>query len=346
MGLMAETREYSISWGALWKFLAMLILVAVVFVARDVLVATALAIILSSALDPLVSKLEVKKIPRILGALAIYLAAFLLVAIVVYILVPVTLVEMNAFFSQSTETLSNASASLTGVETQNFVLGIRDGLSEMTQSFIGGEVTIWNVLFKFLGGFVLAIAIFVLSFYMVIDRNGVKKFLITIAPTGFQGTVIDIYERVRQKISSWFLAQIFLSAIVGLAVFIGLWLLGVKYSLTLGILAAILEIVPYVGPIVSGGVAVLFALSSSPALAFWTVMLFILIQQLEAHLLVPSVMGRSTKLSPVVVLIALLIGGQVFGIIGVILAVPIAVTFQEILYHWSTQQNSLVNEQE
>ncbi|MDP2629625.1 MAG: AI-2E family transporter [Candidatus Harrisonbacteria bacterium] len=336
---MANIREHSISWGALWRVLAIFILVAVLFVARDVLVATVLAIILSSALDPLVNWLQDRRIPRILGTLAIYLLAILLLALVIYILAPVALVELSNLFNVTADAVGGFGDTVGGAGQELF-LQAQEKIREITDSFLSGEVGLFNLAFRFLGGMLLTFIILVLSFYMTLDRHGVKKFLITIVPQGYQADVLDVYNKVRSKISSWFIAQLFLSLVVGLAVFVGLWLLGVKYSLLLGILAGILELVPYVGPIFSGFIATLFALSASPALAVWTVLLFIVIQQLEASFLVPTVMGRSTKLSPVVVLVALLVGWEAFGIIGAILAVPLAVTFQEIIYHWSVTRNT------
>ncbi|MDP3880580.1 MAG: AI-2E family transporter [bacterium] len=324
-----EERDFSISWGSLWKVVAMLLLLGVAFVARDVLVAIILAIIISSALDPLVDWLEIKRIPRILGAILIYILALFLVAMVVYILLPVGLVEFNSLIEGTGSQLADIS---------DIPVGVSETINDLTADFLGGGVTLLGIASKFLGGIITAIVIFILSFYMVLDRHGVKKFLITITPLGYQEAVLEVYRRVHARISSWFLTQLLLSLIVGLAVFIGLWVLGVPYSLILGVAAAVFELVPYVGPIFSGALAVLIAIGTSFQLAIFAAILFFLIQQLEAHILVPTLMGRSTNLSPVVVLIALLIGGTVFGIIGVILAVPVAVTVQEILYYWSGTQ--------
>jgi predicted PurR-regulated permease PerM len=186
-----------------------------------------------------------------------------------------------------------------------------------------------------LGGLFFAAIVFVISFYLTVGRDGVEKFLITILPYQHHEKVLTIYERVRRKISLWFRGQLLLSLIVGLAVFIGLWILGVKYSLVLGIAAGLFELIPYVGPIFSGSLAVLFALTESVTLGLYALILFIVIQQIESHLLIPTVMGKTTNLNPVIVLVSLLMGGKIFGLIGVILAVPLAVLVQEMLRDWS-----------
>ncbi len=122
---------------------------------------------------------------------------------------------------------------------------------------------------------------------------------------------------------------------MGLMVFLGLWLLGVKYSLTLGILAGLLELVPFVGPIFAGSVAVLVALGESVTLGIYVLILFIVLQQIEGQILIPLVTRYTTSLNPAVVLISLLVGGETLGFVGLVLAVPVAVFMQEIVENWT-----------
>ena len=188
---------------------------------------------------------------------------------------------------------------------------------------------------KFLGGLTFTVSVFVLSFYLTVDRGGVERFLRTVIPSIYEDRVLDIYFRIRKKIGRWFIGQLFLSFTIGLAVFLGLTLLGVKYSLVLGIVAGLFELVPYVGPIFSGSLSILVGLSTSLSLGIYTLILFIIIQQIENHLLVPTVTHLTTSLSPVVTLVSLLIGTKVFGFVGLVLAVPAAVLLQEIIEDWS-----------
>ncbi len=333
--------DRGISWGALWKVLAMMGLVAALFVTREILVAVFLAIIISSALDPWVSFLERKNVPRILGTLAIYIIAILFVAIIIYLLVPVALVELNSILSNSGGFMGSIVQNF-GEEGARVFDGLIQGLNEVTAGFLGGKITIITIFSRFLGGLFFAAIVFVISFYLTVGRDGVEKFLITVLPYQHHEKVLTIYERVRRKISLWFRGQLLLSLIVGLAVFIGLWILGVKYSLILGMLAGAFELIPYVGPIFSGGMAVLFALTESVTLGLYTLVLFIVIQQIESHLLIPTVMGKSTNLNPVIVLVSLLMGGKIFGLIGVILAVPLAVLVQEMLRDWSVSHRPVL----
>ncbi len=123
--------------------------------------------------------------------------------------------------------------------------------------------------------------------------------------------------------------QLFLGVIVGVLVYIGLSLLGIRFALLLAIIAGILELVPYIGPVLSAIPAVILAFFQAPILALWILILYIVVQQLENYLLVPVIMKKVVGLNPVVVIIALLIGGKLLGILGIILAVPAAAVLAE-----------------
>lgn len=337
-----KKNEFTISWGSLWKILAMLALVAVLFLARDILIAILLAIIISSALDPFVDFLEKRRIPRLLGTLAIYIASVLVVALIIYIIVPIFLVELNGLIENSGDVLGTATESL-GINTSIFET-IRATINEFTGNLLGGRTTFVSILSQLLGGLLLMVIVIVISFYLTVGRDGVERFLMTILPEAQHESVLDIYERVRHKISFWFTGQLFLSIFIGVTVYIGLSILGVRYSFILAVTAALFELVPYVGPIFSGSVAILTALASSFTLGVYTLVFFVVIQQFESHVLIPNVNKFTTNLNPVIVIISLLIGAQVFGIIGIILAVPVAVSFEEILESWSRERIKLSKE--
>ena len=327
-----DSKGITISWGTLWRVLMMIALTAVLFIARDILVALFLAIVISSALDPLVTWLEKRKIPRILGTLALYILLIFFIALLAYAIIPIALAEFN--------TLLGSVGKYSGtvfefIDTSGLIESINQSLAKVTNLLLSGSTSLLDIGTRFLGGLTATLSVFVLSFYLTVGRDGVERFLITVLPAVYEQKILDLYGRIRKKIGRWLGGQIVLSVGVGLITFIGLWILGVKYSLILGILAGIFELVPYVGPIFSGSISVLVGLSNSLSLAFYVLILFIIIQQLENHVLVPAVTNLTTSLEPVVILISLLIGAQVFGFVGLILAVPAAVLLQEIINDWS-----------
>lgn len=113
--------------------------------------------------------------------------------------------------------------------------------------------------------------------------------------------------------------------VVGLMTWLGLWLIGIPSALTLGLLAALLEFIPFIGPIISAVPAILLAFAEGPDKAFYTLLLFILVQQIEGNLLEPMVQQRAVDLPPALLLFALVAGGLVFGGAGIVLAAPLTV---------------------
>lgn len=313
----------------------MIILASVFYYALDVWVAVLLAIVISSALDASVSWLEKKKIPRIVGTLAIYILLVLAIALILYAIVPVALGELSSLL----KSIGKLDGTALGLEEASRIIAVvNESLTRVTNLLLSGNISFMDILSKFIGGVSLAIAVFVLSFYLTVDRDGVEKFLLEVMPTGYEDKVLEVYYRTRVKIGQWLYGQLLLSLSVGTAVFFGLWFIGVKYSLVLGILAGLLEIVPYVGPILSGLIAFLIAASDSLVIGLYVLALFILIQQAEGTLLVPLLMRLTTSVHPAAVLISLLVGARIFGFVGIILAVPIAVMAQELMESWANEK--------
>lgn len=337
---MPERVTIDISWRSLWKILAVAALVAGIFVARDVIVAILLAVVIAAGLDPLVTWLQRRRIPRILGTLAVYIILIFVIAVLLYVVVPIILTELNTFLENGSDVFGAAIESF-GIKS-TLLQTLVSALNEFTNNLLGGKTTLVSVMSQLLGGLLLSVIVFVTSFYLTLGRDGVERFFRAVLPQRFHLSVVETYERTRAKISHWFMGQLFLSLMVGLMVHLGLALLGVEYAFVLGVIAAIFELVPYVGPIFAGSLAVLTALSDSPTLGLYALMLFVGIQQLESHLLIPIVNRYTTNLNPVIVIVSLLIGGKIIGIPGVILAVPFAVLFQEVLRQLNKREEQVV----
>ncbi len=335
-----EYKNLNIGWDFLWKIFFMVIFGWIIYLARDVVVALLLAIVISTAFDPIVSFMERKKLPRILGTILIYLVAFFGIGMIIYTLVPIALQELTNLLANTNKMLRPITGT---IEVQGAFLNLAGTLRHLADLLFSGNLSLIDVATKFLGGVFFVFAILGLSFYLTLGSGGVEKFLTSILPSAYEGRVLMMYQKVERKISRWLSGQMFLSVIMGLAIFIGLSILGIRYSLILGVLGGILELIPYVGPILTGGMAVLLALETSNELALYVLILFIVLQQLENHILVPVVNKFTTYLNPAVVLTALLIGGRVFGVVGIILAVPIAVFFQELIEDWVGSKKKVMN---
>ncbi len=329
---MEQKLPFEISWASLWRIVSMAVLAWVVYAGLEVILGLFLAIVIAAALDSPVTWMQKKGLPRILGTLIIFICAITVVAALVYAVLPIAISEFTNLFLNFKD---YTSPFLEFLDASKAFGTIGERLTSLTDQLISGSASVLTIASSLFGGIFLAIAVLILSFYLTVGQDGVEKLIESVVPQTYENYTLDLYFRVRKKIGRWLKGQLILSLIVGTSVFVGLWLLDIEYSLILGILAGIFEIIPFVGPVFGGGLAVLLALSQSVTLMVYTFALFVIIQQIENHILVPSVMKFTTSLNPAVVMISILLGGALFGFVGLILAVPAAVLLQEIIEDWS-----------
>lgn len=299
------------------------------FQMRETISILLLALLVSTIFDRPVDALERYGVPRILGTILVYILTFILLAFLFYIVVPIAIIEFNNLVKNLSGLLADSGFKLSG-DLSFFNADIKD----FTGALLSGGIPLIEILGSLLGGVAFMLAVIVLSFYLTVSRDGVSKFLVAIFPDALEKKILGLYTRTKTRIGKWFQAQLLLSLVVGTLAFVGLSLLGVKYALVLGLIAGVLELIPVVGPIFAGALAVSIGLTDSMTLGMYTLILFLGIQQLENNILVPLVMRRHTGVHPVMILISILGGAQIAGLIGVLLAVPTAVFLQEMMEEW------------
>ncbi|OGM90593.1 hypothetical protein A2755_03500 [Candidatus Wolfebacteria bacterium RIFCSPHIGHO2_01_FULL_48_22] len=324
-----------ITWSSLFRILAVLILAVTAYYIREVFVILFIAIIISSALHTPVQYLERKKIPRVLSVLMIFLIALAIVSLIVYAVAPVLIIQLKYFLSNINELRIPL---LDSFGTSDAVSQLNGQLNQWLNNLFYGGSDIVGFITSFAGNVLFVFVAVVLSFYLSISKGGIQRFIRSVMPIEKEEYAIDLYKRTRRKIGRWFTSQIIISFFVGSLTFISLLILGTDYALLLGILAAVLEIVPYVGPIVVGIVSFVVILPESATLAFIAVIIFFLIQQLENHVLVPLIVGRAIGIDPVMIVIAILAGGELAGLTGALVAIPVAIILQEIIDDWSLKK--------
>ncbi len=333
-----ERRVLDISWGSLWKILTMVVFAISLYLTREVLLTVFIAIVLSSAIHTPVAYLEKKKIPRALSVFVIFIVAVALLAVVLYTLIPVSIIQLqylvNHFNELKIPLLDQINAPLASAK-------INQGIGGLIDYFFSGSSDIVGSISAIIGNILFIIVSLVLTFYMAISRDGVERFIKAVFPYNQEDYVVDLYIRTRAKLSKWLTGQMIISLFVGILTFIGLSILGIEYALVLAILAAILELIPYVGPIIVGAITFLVTLPKSLSLALLAVLLFFVIQQIENHALVPFIMSRAVGLDPVMVVIALLAGSQLGGLVGAVLAVPAMIIIQEFIDDWTLRKRKM-----
>jgi len=305
------------------------VLAVLVYMVRDIIAVLIFAIIIASALEPILRYAQSRKIPRLLSLIVIYLLFFIFFAALIYIFLPLVLDQLRDFL-QNYPTYFGKIEEVAGVIT--FLPGlsgnIHELLSQLTEQ-IPSFTSLISYISAIFGGILSFVVVLVVSFYLSISRNALDNFLRAILPPQFEVYAHSLWVRAQYKMGRWLQAQILLSFIMALIVGLGLWILGVKYAFLVAVVVGVLEIVPYVGPIVAGGLATLLALSQSATLGLWTLIFFIAAQQLESHILVPLLIKKLVGLNPVAVILAILVGAKLGGILGILLAVPIAAVIDE-----------------
>lgn len=323
-----------ISAKTLLKTALVVLTIWVAYLISDILIMIVFSVIITSAVDAWATKLQKIGLPRVIGVIGIYIVVILILAGVFYSVVPIFIHEISnlitslpTYYNQVAEYLgiSEIGVSTFSLEKIQEIFGIAgNGLFNAG----GGAFSFFRDVFS---GVAMVVVMFVLSFYLSLQEDGVRKFLQFVFPHEYESYVLDIWTRTKKKLGQWLQGQLLLGLIVGIMVFVGLSILGVPYALVWALLAAILELVPMAGPIIASIPAIAFGLSVSPVTGLLTFIFYIFIQQIENHLLVPTVMKKAVGLNPVVVIIAILVGAKLGGIVGMLLAVPAAAVFIQVL---------------
>ena len=342
---MPDHIHVEINTGTILRFILIILFFVFLYVLKDVLIIFLFALIIASAISPFANWLDDKKFPRLLGVLLLYLVVLALIIAILSLIIPYVSQDISQLTSTLPQLVTKVSISLEKVqqgspqyldflsEIQNILQGFSDYLQQSSQSIIGLIISIF-------GGVMSAIAILIISFYLSVTKKGIESFLGSIVPEKYEGYAIDLWKRAELKVGLWLQGQLLLGLIMGLLVYVGLSLMDIKFALILGFLAAILEIVPMVGPVLAAIPAIFLAFLLSPALGLWVIVFYIIVQQLENHLLVPVVLGKTVGLNPVVVIIALLIGQQFAGVPGMILSVPVATIIVEMMDDFAKHKDS------
>ncbi len=304
------------------RVVAVLLALAFLWVVRDIVVVILLSLVLASAMEPMVDYLNHRKIPRSVSVLGAYLIVIAIAGGIVSLMAPLVVEQFRVLSANLPQyaieiqaRYPNLTALFGGADISTIVNTLVSG---------GGSESIFNRTVGFFNGVFAAISVLVISFYLVAADRGMKHFIHDLVPTAQQTVVMNLIQKIQRKMGMWVVGQLILSVFIFLLTYIGLSILGVKYALFLALLAGLLEVVPYVGPFLSAIPAVFFALIQSPALVVGVIILYIIIQKTEGYVLVPKVMEKTVGTSPLVVLLALLIGFKLAGVLGLLLAVPLA----------------------
>ena len=305
---------------------------------RNILLSLLAAVVLASAIEPGVAWFVRHRVPRVLAVVLIYAAAFFTIASIVYFIVPTLIHEVSTVLSNLPTYINSLQNIAEEFSMSTFDLPdrITGGIPASELTSLGGLVTalgggfIQGAGFLF-GGFFSFILIFVLSFYLAVQDRGIENFLRLVTHARHEEYVIDLWNRAQTKIGLWMQGQLLLAVIMGVFVYLGLTILGVKYQLLLAFLAMVFELIPVFGPTLAALPAIAIGLLDSVTSGLFILGFYIIIQQFENHLIYPLVVRKIIGVPPMLVIIALIVGAELAGFLGILLAVPLATVLLELL---------------
>ncbi|MDR7521832.1 MAG: AI-2E family transporter [Armatimonadota bacterium] len=195
-------------------------------------------------------------------------------------------------------------------------------------SYVGAAT---GVAFRVFGAVVSAVTVLIVSIYMLLEAAEIRAGFLRLFPPARHAQVESVLRGIGLKFGGWLRGQLFLGFVVGLAAGLGTWILGLPYPFLLGLAAGVTELVPMIGPVLGAIPAVFVALFGPVWRLIAVVILFAGIQQLENNVLVPRVMKQTVGLSPLLTIVAIMVGAKLMGVLGALLAVPMAAVLQVII---------------
>jgi predicted PurR-regulated permease PerM len=335
----AQERSISLSTRGIFKIIVTVLLLGFILAVRDIVALVFSALILAALMNPFALWVGKYRIPKGIAVLVFYLIFFGGATVTLFMALPTVIEQVTKVGT----TLGASWHVLTdGVEAVR-QFGEQYGLTENLQAgaeSLQEQVTniatgIFSRLTSLFGGLAALIVVLVMAFYMVVREEESLQWFQNFLPDRHQKFVAHVLSEMQSKFGHWLVGQLILSVVVGVLYYIGLRILGVEGALVLAIVGAFTEFIPYLGPILGGIPAVLVAFTQSPVLGLLTILLYILVQQLENHILTPKIIEKAVGLHPVISIVALLVGAKLFGVTGAILAIPVAtagaVALKEIL---------------
>lgn len=317
----------SLSWAAIGRVLLAAFAVWVLVETWQLWVLLFLALIVAAAILPAARWGDRHRIPRLVTVAGVYLAGALVVSVLGRFLFPAFVEQGGQFLAQLPGLIDRGRTFLAEVMAWGARWDIPlpglptdgEGLKRIGEALLENTLRVTK---GAIGAVVAFFLVLIVAAYLVIDAEGVGRGLSVLLPAPHRGRADEVAARVLSIMGGYVRGQAVVSLSVGTTIAVGLALLGVPYSLLIGGVAAVFNIVPFLGSPAAAVLGILAALNISSALALWAVLLFWGTNLLEAKVFVPQLVGRATGLHPLAVMVGIFVGAKLAGVIGALIAVP------------------------
>lgn len=291
--------------------------------------------ILAYLFNPIINYFEKKNINRWRGVFLLYISILAIFLIFALLVIPRSSTEIKKLVSNMPTYMEKATAIFDELYNRYYyTLGdlppllhgvqqvVMENIVVMENMIIDGIKSFFGGIIKTFSKLISLILTPILTFYFLVDKKYFKEKLLNLIPSKYREESINLLRDIDDSLSMFVRGKIIMAVYVGVSTSILLLILGVDFALVIGFITGLADIIPYIGPFLGFLPAVFFAYLIKPIKALWVSIFFVLIQWVENNILAPKVIGETTGIHPLVVLISIIIGGGIFGVLGMVLAVP------------------------
>lgn len=337
---MSEKINLEISYYSIFKIIASIAFVVLLFYVQPVILTLFAAFVLSTVTNPIADWAEKKNLPRSVSAPLIFLGVIVFVAFLFYWIIPSLASELGYLIKHFPQYIAENTAKYPFLEQYNIrqnldqaILSVLNYINDQALNILFSTVSVLSNLFYIFLAFAIA-------FYLTVEKNLIKRYLRLLIDHRHRENLAVILDEIEIKMGRWFVGQVLLSLLSSIIIYIGLTILGIPFAFPLAVLAAILRFIPFLGGMISDSTGIAIAFLSSPVLGFAAFLMYYLLQQIEAYVLIPYVMNRTVGLNPIVVIVAVVSGGQLGGIAGALLALPVTIILVILVKEFVLKENN------
>lgn len=322
--------------------------VCLIILVPAILLPFGLSLFLAVLLSPLARRIQrgveeagVKRFPFDLSIVLSFLVFILVLSgIIVYILVPFVK-EFRQFLASVPDLMTSLQAVMPQLERAYYGGSFPPEIRKAAEYIVtqAGSYTLQlaqfslSAIFSVAGTMVELIVVPFITFYMIKKGGAFRDAFISLFPARYSAHLTALFREMRFVLFAYIRGQLILSSLMALVVFVGMWALHIPYPLVMGLLSGVVEMVPVLGPVIGAIPPVLLALVQSSGLAVQVILFYIIVQQLDAHLVMPKVMGSVIRVHPVTIITGVLLGGHLYGVVGMMISVPVLAVLQVLFRH-------------
>ncbi|AIF65860.1 AI-2E family transporter [Terribacillus saccharophilus] len=308
---------------------------------------------------PIVNYLEKKRVKRVYSIIVLYLVIIGLLTILISSVIPVLKEQTLSLIDNSTDYFEQGVDMVQSITGSNIVNQIQQSgnfdFNQILNELQTRGTSMLNNLFSNLTSFVGAVTEVIIAivtvpfilFYLLKDGKKLPVYILKLLPVRFRSQSYEVMSEMNHQISSYIRGQIIVSFVIGILLYIGYLIIGLDYAPVLAVIAAFTSVVPYLGPAIAITPAIIIAIVTSPFMLLKLIIVWTVVQLVEGKLITPQIMGRNIRVHPITIIFVILTAGNLFGVVGVILAVPGYAILKVIVthtFHWFKKRSHLYEE--